>query len=62
MSTLINRRLLKIKRKSDRMEVKAPNADCIPFQTVIYVGLHLPSQGLVEKKGGYKNKDQDQQN
>ena len=62
MSTLINRRLFKIERKSERMEIKTSNADCIPFQTAIYVGLHLPSQGLVEKEGGYNSKDQDQQN
>lgn len=34
MSTLINRRLFKIKRKADRMEIKPSNADCIPLKTM----------------------------
>src|SRR5262245_37380316 len=54
MSTLINRRLIQIERQSERMKIKALDADCISFQTVVYVRFHLLSQGLVEQIGGDK--------
>src|SRR5215510_3715681 len=49
-------------RQSERMKIEPLDADCISFQTVVYVCFYLLSQRLIEQIGRYKTKQQDQRN